>query len=86
MFIHRRAPKSVTSRGTDFGDSEANPGPPKTPKTPSKSWSWRPIFGGFPGGLWGVSWGSFLGQKWGFSDPPENTGFPGVRGAEKVLI
>jgi hypothetical protein len=83
MFIHRRAPKSVTSRGTDFGDSEANPGPPKTPKTPSKSWSWRPIFGGFPGGLWGCFLGVIFGPKMGVFGPPRKHGFSGGPGGRK---
>jgi hypothetical protein len=87
MLIHRRAPKSGTSRGPDLGHIGGHPGDAGKPQKNIKKPGPGGLFWGGPGGVTGVFLERpFLGQKWGFSDPPENTGFPGVRGAEKVLI
>ena len=70
-----------------WGTSEGTRGGPENPKKTLKNLVLEAYFGGVLGGSRGGGvGGSFLAQKWGFPDPPENTGFPGVRGAEKVLI
>jgi hypothetical protein len=87
MLIHRRAPKHVTSRGTCLGHSGGLPGIAGNPKKTLEILVLEAYFGGVLGGSRGGGvGGSFLAQKWGFPDPPENTGFSGVWGVEKVLI
>jgi hypothetical protein len=84
MLIHRRAPKSGTSRGPDLGHIGGHPGDAGKPQKNHRNPGPGGLFlGGSWGGYGGLPGEAIFGPKMGVFGPPRKHGFSGGPGGRK---